>query len=71
MLTLIELERLWKLLAAFRFEVFKFSSLHLYQKYPFKTLYGLYNISKVSETSKLQLQTRPTITGNRSTQFGV
>jgi len=32
----------------------------LYQQCPFKTFYSLYNISKVSETSKLQLQTRPT-----------
>ena len=55
-------ERLRYLLAAFRFEVFKFSSFHLYQKWPFKTFYGLYNILKVSKTSKLQLQTRPTFT---------
>ena len=40
-------------------EVIKFSSFHLYQKCPSKTFYGLYNISKVSKTSKLQLQTRP------------
>jgi hypothetical protein len=32
-------------------EVFKFSSLHLYQKCPFKTFHGLYNISKASKTS--------------------
>ena len=50
------------MLAAFRFEVFKFSSFHFYQKCPFKNFYHLYNILKVSKTSKLQLQTRPTFT---------
>ena len=50
------------MLAAFRFEVFKFWSFHLYQKSAFKTFYGLYNILKVSKTSELQLQTRPTFT---------
>jgi hypothetical protein len=50
------------LLAAFRVEVFKFSSFHLYQKCPFKIFYGLYNILNVSKTSKLQIETRPTIT---------
>ena len=34
----------------------------MYQKCPFKTFYGLYSILKVSETSKLPLQTRPTFT---------
>ena len=34
----------------------------MYQKCPFKTFYGLYNILKVSKTSKLQPQTRPTFT---------
>ena len=55
-------ERLRQLLAAFRSEVFKFPSFHLYQKCLFKTFYGLYNILEVSKTSKLQLQTRPTFT---------
>ena len=50
------------MLAAFRLEDFKFSSFHLYQKCPFKTFYGLYNMLKVSNMSKLQLQTRPTFT---------
>ena len=69
--------------AAFRFEVLKFSSFHLYQKCPFKTFYGLDDILKVSKTSKLHVQTRPTFTAiaplnfyplpwiprNRSTRF--
>ena len=55
-------ERVRQLLAAFQFEVFKFSSFHLYQKCPFKTFYGLYNILKVSKTLKLQRQTRPKFT---------
>ena len=50
------------MLAAFRFEVFKFSSLHLYEKCPLKTFCGLQNILKVSKTSRLRLQTRPTST---------
>ena len=50
------------MLAAFRLEVFKFSSFHLNQRFPFKAFYGLYNMLKVSKTSKLQLQTRPTFT---------
>ena len=40
----------------------KFSRFHLYQKCPFKTIYVLYNILKVSKTSKFQLQRRPTFT---------
>ena len=34
----------------------------MYQKCPFKTFNGLYNILKVPKTSKVQLQTRPTFT---------
>ena len=41
------------------FQVFEF---HLCQKCPLQTFYSLYNVFKVSKTSKLQLQTRPTFT---------
>ncbi len=53
-------ERMRLLLAALQLEVFTFSSSDLYQKCPFQTFYGLYNILRVLKASKLQ--TRPSFT---------